>query len=194
MARTRTEAKKTAILTAAQKAFATRDFHEVLTDDIAADAGIGKATLYRYFGTKEDLYFAALVDAFEELHRVLEDALPRQSTPRGRLSLIAREVLRIFWNRRFFYMLRHQDARRFGAQDRMLQRHRERVIRSIQETLETGMAQGDFRPMNARTGAELFMGMVRAALFYRRDAAVPRELVEQIIALFLHGVAATEAR
>ena len=191
MARTRTEAKKTAILSAAQRAFATRDFHEVLTDDIAANAGIGKATLYRYFGTKEDLYFAALVEAFGDLDRVLESALPGEPSPEARLAVIAREVLRIFWNRRAFYTLRHPDARRFGSQDRTLQLRREKVVRTIEETLKAGIERGDFHLRDARGGAELFMGMVRATLFYRRDAGSPSELAKEIVAVFLHGVART---
>ena len=188
MARTMTEAKKTAILSAAQKAFATRDFHEVLTDDIAANAGIGKATLYRYFGTKEDLYFAALVGAFGELDRVLESALPREPSPEARLAVIAREVLRIFWNRRAFYTLRHPDARSFGSQERTLQLRREKVVRSIEQTLRAGIQRGAFHFTDARGGAELFMGMVRATLFYRRDAGSPGELAKDIVAVFLHGV------
>ena len=194
MARTRTEAKKTAILAAAQKAFASRDFHEVLTDEIAADAGIGKATLYRYFGTKEDLYFAALLGAFEELHAVLEASLPREASPVGRLSVIAREVLRIFWNRRSFYTMRHHDQRRFNAQDRVIQRHRERVIRTVEGVLRDGIASGDLRSVDTRTAAELFMGMVRAILFYRREPDARDALVEQTVAVLLRGIARTETR
>jgi AcrR family transcriptional regulator len=96
MARTLTETKKAAILRAAQRAFAVRDFHEVLTDDIAAEAGIGKGTIYRYFETKEDLYFATLVCGFEELHEVLRAALPHEKSPSRRLERIAEEILRIF--------------------------------------------------------------------------------------------------
>ena len=39
-------------------------------------AGIGKATLYRYFGTKEDLYFATILQGFDELHAALERPSP----------------------------------------------------------------------------------------------------------------------
>ena len=194
MARARTEAKKTAILTAAQKAFAVQDFHDVLTDDIAAGAGIGKATLYRYFETKEDLYFAALLDSLEELHRVLESALPREATPGRRLAVVAREVLRIFWNRRSFYTMRHPSQRRFNAQDRLLQRHRERLIRTVADVLEDGIASGDFRPMDTRTGAEIFMGMVRGVLFYRREPDVRDTLVDELLAVFLRGVTGARAR
>ena len=41
-------------------------------------------------------------------------------------------------------------------------------------------------------GAELFMGMVRSALFYRRPAAHPAELVRQVLEVFLRGTALGE--
>ena len=46
------------ILEAASRVFAARDFHDVLTEEIAALAGIGKGTIYRYFETKDELYLA----------------------------------------------------------------------------------------------------------------------------------------
>jgi AcrR family transcriptional regulator len=192
MARTLTETKKAAILRAAQRAFAVRDFHEVLTDDIAAEAGIGKGTIYRYFETKEDLYFATLVCGFEELHEVLRAALPHEKSPSRRLERIAEEILRIFWNRRSFYTLLHSDQRRFHAQDRLMRQHRDRVIDVVEETLLEGVAKEELRPLDVRMGAELFMGMVRSALFYRRPTAQPAELVRQVLELFLHGMTLRE--
>ena len=73
MARTKTEGKRRAILDAAEAAFARKEFDEVLTDDVAALAGVGKGTLYRYFPTKEELYSAALLRGFEELERDLAE-------------------------------------------------------------------------------------------------------------------------
>lgn len=63
MPRTKSEEKRQEILDAAEAAFGRREFDEVTTDDIAAGAGVGKGTLYRYFPTKEDLYAATLLRA-----------------------------------------------------------------------------------------------------------------------------------
>lgn len=53
------EQKKTAteraIVDAAMKLFATRGFAATTADDIAAAAGIGRRTLFRYFPTKQDI-------------------------------------------------------------------------------------------------------------------------------------------
>jgi AcrR family transcriptional regulator len=50
--------KKTRIVEAAATVFARRGFSGTLVADIAVEAGIGKGTLYEYFDSKEDLFFA----------------------------------------------------------------------------------------------------------------------------------------
>ena len=46
------------ILDAAARVFAKRGYNRTLMADIAAQAGIGKGTIYEYFSSKDDLFFA----------------------------------------------------------------------------------------------------------------------------------------
>jgi AcrR family transcriptional regulator len=78
--RQKSPAKREEILAAAVAEFAHRDFHEVLMDDVAARAGVGKGTLYRYFPTKEVLFVAAVLRELSESHTehlsTLDEAAP----------------------------------------------------------------------------------------------------------------------
>lgn len=56
MARTKTEARREAILAAAKEVFQEVSFDRASMDEIAARVGSSKATLYRYFNTKEALF------------------------------------------------------------------------------------------------------------------------------------------
>ena len=68
--RTRNSAKtKAAILVAGRAEFAERGFEGARVDAIAALAGANKRLLYHYFGNKEDLYRAVLLDAYLEIRR-----------------------------------------------------------------------------------------------------------------------------
>ena len=49
------------VLAAAERVFAARDGREVTMEQLAAAAGVGKATLYRRYGSKEELVRAAIV-------------------------------------------------------------------------------------------------------------------------------------
>ena len=46
------------IIRAAEILFATKGFDGLMMDELALEAGFSKATLYKYFETKEDLFLA----------------------------------------------------------------------------------------------------------------------------------------
>jgi AcrR family transcriptional regulator len=60
---------KASILSAARLEFAERGFEGARVDAIAERAGANKRLLYHYFGNKEDLYRAVLLDAYQEIRR-----------------------------------------------------------------------------------------------------------------------------
>lgn len=59
------------ILDAASRLFVERGIEEVTVDEIATEADVGKGTVYNYFGAKEDMVVAFLV----ELDRQALDAI-----------------------------------------------------------------------------------------------------------------------
>ncbi|MFX0576614.1 TetR family transcriptional regulator [Nocardia nepalensis] len=63
-------ATRTAILTAAQQLFAERGYERATVREIAARAEVNQALLFRYFGSKDELFRAAIADRGR---RVLED-------------------------------------------------------------------------------------------------------------------------
>src|SRR6516165_12321998 len=52
--------KKDHLLSVAQRMFCTRGFHAVSVDAILEEAGVARMTLYKNFGSKEDLIVATL--------------------------------------------------------------------------------------------------------------------------------------
>lgn len=65
------EAKRSALVTAAATVFARQGFIRTRMADIAVEAEVGKGTLYEYFNSKDELFFAV----FDELHRVTIESL-----------------------------------------------------------------------------------------------------------------------
>ncbi|OIQ52254.1 Fatty acid metabolism regulator protein [Pseudodesulfovibrio hydrargyri] len=60
-------AKEQRILDTAAELFSRQPFHKVLLSDVARAAAVGKGTLYLYFKSKDDLYFAVLFREFSTL-------------------------------------------------------------------------------------------------------------------------------
>jgi AcrR family transcriptional regulator len=73
------------MLRAAGDTFAAQGFHGSSMDEIAQAAGITKPMLYRYFGSKEDLYAAYLRMTGRELIDRVRAPDTRSQSPRARL-------------------------------------------------------------------------------------------------------------
>src|SRR5262249_51213511 len=84
--RTKSPLQAEKILQAAAQLFARHRFHEARMEDIAAAAGVGKGTIYRYFPDKDELYQALLAQAAEQICCRLREATARAADPRARLE------------------------------------------------------------------------------------------------------------
>src|SRR5450432_2114070 len=93
--------RRLAILRAARTVFARQGYSDTVVDDIAAEAGIAKGTLYLYFPSKEQIYLAAL----------LEDARKLDADSRAAMSAAAtwRDKLGAYLQVRLHYFEAHQD-------------------------------------------------------------------------------------
>lgn len=188
MPRVKTESKQEEILAAASKIFAARQYHEVLCDEIAAEAGVGKGTIYRYFRTKEDLYFSTILHGYEAVNESLASAIAAETSPEKRLERIALELLRYFWERRYFYALLYRNEQRFLAQEGRLKKNREHLVHLVEQTIRQGMETGAFRTVDPKTAAELFLGMIRAINVFRRESDRLDDLVAELIGLWTRGI------
>ncbi len=190
MPRVKTEAKEKAILESAAAVFARRPFHEVLIDEIATDAGIGKGTIYRYFETKDDLYFATTLHVLDGLAGAILQGVSQEQSSTRRLERIATENLRFYWERRFLFPFLHSDD--LPARREEIMKRREAILRVVQETILTGIEKRELRGIDARIGAELFLGMVRSANLFRRPEDTLEDLVAQIMSIFVDGIVRRE--
>jgi TetR/AcrR family fatty acid metabolism transcriptional regulator len=190
--RIKTWTKQEIILDAASRVFSDRAYHEVLTEEIAEEAGIGKGTIYRYFANKEDLYFATIVHGFEKLYEKLAACVSRESSAERRLESIARETMKFFWNRRDFYALMYHNEKRFLAQESKIRKTRERLVRLVQQTIVDGIERREFRGIDPKTATEVFLGMLRAMNIFRRESDSLENLVAETLEIFTVGIAKRE--
>jgi AcrR family transcriptional regulator len=190
MPRVKTETKRNEILEAASRVFAERDFHQVLIDDVAASARVGKGTIYRYFDTKEDLYFSTILYGFDALFEGLESSLSAESSPVARLERIAGEVIAYFSARGYLATLLH-DERRFERRDGELRKRRDVVQRLVTECLIEGIERRELKGIDVQVAAELFRGMLRAAVWLDPRSQSAEELAATIVGIFVRGIAKT---
>lgn len=71
--------RKQQILDSTRKRFTSLSYEEVNLNHIAADVGITKAALYRYFRNKETLFLALFVETLNELINTVEQHTPTEN-------------------------------------------------------------------------------------------------------------------
>lgn len=84
------QAREEAIVDAVNRLLATKGFEAMTVDEVVADVGIAKASLYKHFTSKEQLAAAAMVKALE---RALDELARLRATPGSaieRLKAVAR--------------------------------------------------------------------------------------------------------
>lgn len=80
------EAKRAAITQAAAEVFARKGFQGASVDDIAAAAEVSKGTVYGYFASKEDLFYATFETFQSELVLQCDAVMAAQTSARDKLA------------------------------------------------------------------------------------------------------------
>jgi AcrR family transcriptional regulator len=175
------------MLTAAGRLFARTGYDAVQMADVARAAGVGKPTLYRYFGSKEELFVEVFSDALEELRRRVEDAVAHDLTPPASLALIIRTLVEVLAPQTETLRLVSGDHPGLAQRWRQLFRSRRQpVLDALRRVLERGVASGDFRPLDLEVAPALIVGMIRGGLMAQQGVPKTR-LADAAIDLVLHG-------
>ena len=91
------EFRRSEILAAAAKVFATKGFVATHMEDIAEAARLAKGTLYLYFQSKDAIYQATVRQAVTKLAALTEERVRKESDLAGKLAAFI-SVRIAFWN------------------------------------------------------------------------------------------------
>lgn len=97
--------RRSDILTAAEKTFATQGFHETRIEQIAQEAGYAAGTIYLYFADKESLYAALFIHKIEQMVAHVEATMQHATDPLDGLRLAVRAQLEFHDDNRAFFDL-----------------------------------------------------------------------------------------
>jgi AcrR family transcriptional regulator len=176
------------ILSSASELFGEKGFDHVLTEEVAAHAGVGKGSVYRQFRSKEELYAAAVIEGFIQLRMQIEAALADGGSIPARVTTIVRLAMAYFWTRRQFFVLLHDPASLPRRTEHRYFKEREQLSRLISQVLAEGARAGSVRAdLDFALVAESMLGMMRGIQRYKRDGISLDEAIRTVVALFLDG-------
>ena len=82
-------ARETAIIQSVNRLLAERGFDAMTVDEVAAEVGIAKASLYKHFTSKEELACAAMVTAMRRAQEVIQSTDP-ELAPLDKIKAVTR--------------------------------------------------------------------------------------------------------
>jgi AcrR family transcriptional regulator len=188
--RPRSERAEQSIIEATIEALAERGIDGVHCEDVAARAGVGKATLYRRWGGKEDL----LIAAFAAMKHPLPE--PRGESAREDLITLLTVVAADADDPRFAqqYALLHGAGERYP---RLVARYREQVVEPrrdlVRAVLRRGIETGELRPgIDVEVAMLMLTGAVMARGKHDPTPAAPG-FVDRAVDELLRGIAVDRA-
>ncbi|GAK50917.1 transcriptional regulator, TetR family [Candidatus Moduliflexus flocculans] len=88
--------RETEMIAAAEKLFTQYGFEQVTMDAVAKEAEFTKRTLYQYFPSKEDLFFAVVLRGFQQMFASMSGASERATNGFEKLQLVARAYYQFY--------------------------------------------------------------------------------------------------
>ncbi|MHB8780007.1 MAG: TetR/AcrR family transcriptional regulator [Candidatus Geothermincolia bacterium] len=157
--------RETDIKAAALKIFSGKGYHRSTMAEIAVEAGFGKGTIYWYWKSKEDLYFALISDLHGEILRMMEEGRQLAAQPLEKMAYVANGMVDIYYRDRDYcklsWRMRAEELQAFSPEHVAgLHEYVTRTRASLEEMLVEAQAEGLFPGQDPYYLACLILGMV----------------------------------
>ena len=170
------------ILTGALEVFKSKGLDGATMDEIAAQSGFGKATLYYYFHSKEEVFAAILEDGWEKLWISLEPVISGEEGPRKTFINVLLKIAENARNRPGLYEFLFNAPKAIHFEEQPWKKFQGRMYGTIQGLLEDGVKAREFPNINPellfKAMGGLFMGLV---LMGDRKEPVSEKDVEDLL-------------
>ena len=183
--------KHLAILEQAIRTFAELGFRGTDVQVIADRAGVGKGTVYRYFRSKEDLFWATTYEVMLRLERCLFESMEGVEGACAKLRAAALAYAKFFETNPQYLEVFIQDRAEFrGTGPESHREHHEKMVRKMGEVMQQGIDVGELRPMDTRTTTialgSLLYGTVVLGCHLAPVSVM--EMAERGVDIFLQGL------
>lgn len=159
------------ILEAARKVFAAKGYAEASVEAIARAAGLAKGTLYLYYPSKKEIYWAALRSGLGELAREIRRRVSAADTIEAKIRAFMHTKIAYFERNRDFFRIYYAEAgnvvRRPACSNAHFQDLYRQQMQVLESALRQALAQRAVRRIDARAAAFAILDITRGAVLQR---------------------------
>lgn len=193
------------ILKAARKVFFSKGFMKTTMDEIAYEAAISKPTIYKFFTTKEDLYFSLILPLMQECLTEMEEVnLQLQLNMFNSGDKLLRSVMNVFFKKYtdnsdlFRIGQLYQQAGMLWTLDKKTEDSIRDLARSVMDEMrslfETAVNRGFFRDIDRHVLTDIIVGSIigitqlQDAKAKGLDESSPEPVIKKAMELFSDSI------
>ena len=151
-------------------------------DEIANASGFGKATLYYYFKSKEDVFSAILVEGWEKIWESLEPIIADNSSPRKTFVNVLIKIAENAQNRPGLFEFLFNVPKAIKIDNQPWKEYQHRLYSVIKGLLEDGIEKGEFPQVDPQLMFKALGGLFMGLVFMgNREEPVTDKDVEKLL-------------
>jgi TetR/AcrR family fatty acid metabolism transcriptional regulator len=193
----KTKEKFSSIIDSALKVFGEKGYYNATIAEIARDAGVSEATIYEYFGSKEDLLFAIPGEITRQAVDFLEQMTPYLKGAENKIRAIVYGYFNLYRdnpNYSSLVLLDLKHNRNFINTEsyKPVQEAADFILKAIQEGVKTGEFREDVDPYLVRS---MILGTIEHLFFRwhlkgRKDDI--QDFVDSMLSIIMSGIKTSE--
>ncbi len=170
------------ILSGALDVFKDRGLDGATMDEIANASGFGKATLYYYFKSKEDVFSAILEDGWQNIWESLEPVIAELNSPRQTFVNVLISIAENAQNRPGLFEFLFNVPKTIKLEKQPWKEYQHRLYSVIQGLLEDGIEKGEFPKVDPQLMFKALGGLFMGLVFMgNREDPVTNKDVEKLL-------------
>ena len=196
----RTKTRKDRIMEAALHIFAKKGFQNATITEISKEAGVSEATIYEYFGTKEDLLFAIPEKISNETFEETSKVIPFIKGVEGKMRAMLLSYVQLYQSNPHYsalVLLQLMSNKRFRQTPAhaAIRRSAHRLLDCIKEGTANGTFKRDSNPYLIRS---MLMGTIEHLFIHWHMQGMPKrkttimDMLDPFIEIILDGIRAKE--
>ena len=170
------------ILDGALQVFKSKGIEGSTMDEIALEAGFGKATLYYYFKSKEEVFSAILTNGWKSLWDNLEPVISADNkSPRDTFVNILLCISDNVRSRPGLYEFLFNAPKKINFDSQDWRPYQERIYSVISTLLEEGIKLGEFPKSKPEVLFKALGGLFMGLVLMGKDKPVSKKDIEQLL-------------
>ncbi|MBC8213407.1 MAG: TetR/AcrR family transcriptional regulator [Candidatus Marinimicrobia bacterium] len=177
--------RKELILKSAINVFKSKGLDGATMDEIAQNAGFGKATLYYYFKSKEEIFNSILLHGWNVIWESIEDDIVGDESPRRKFIKIIKNITELVNNDRPLYEFLFYAPQTLDKQtgtEPAWKEYQQKLYNTLLHLIQTGIEKKQFPQMEPRIVLKALGGVFHGMVFWGKDSGdITEEQIEEML-------------